>query len=65
MKDVTGYIAKNKGKFFVDREDLDSGDEVVAPGDKIKFSHKGTSYKGVVSDRSSGRDDDVYEVDLT
>jgi len=56
------YITRKRDKFFIDREDIDSGDELVKPGDKITFKRANKKYKAVVSSKTHGRDDDVYEL---
>ena len=62
VTDHTSYIVHNKGKFHVDREDVNTGHQVTKPGDKIKFKHKGEWHEGEVSHNASGRDNDTHEV---
>lgn len=62
--DHTGHVAKRGKHFYVDRENIDTGKEISKPGQKIKFSHKGKTYSGTVSDQAHGRDDDIYKVDV-
>lgn len=64
MKDLTGYISKEKGEFFVDREDLDTGLRLVKPGDQIQFIYRKKSYQALVTDDARGRDDDIYRLEL-
>ena len=64
QKDMTGNVVEDDGVFFVDREDVDTGKEIITPGEEISFTHKGKKMYAIVSDRASGRDDDVYELDL-
>jgi len=59
------YLVREKGVFWVDREHLDTGRAIVAPGEKISFKWRGKSYTGTVSDVTRGRDDDVYKVITT
>jgi len=64
QKDMTGYVVKDGNKFFVDRVDIDTGEEIVTPGEEISFTHDGKKMYAVVTDRALGRDNDVYELEM-
>jgi len=64
MKDVTEYIVKEGKKFYVDREDIDTGEIVTAPYNIVYFIHKGKKYKAVVTTETAGRDDDIYLLNI-
>ena len=60
MKNVTEYVVLYRGHFWCDREDIETGDDIVSPGDKVFFTYKGKKYNAEVTDIARGRDDDVY-----
>jgi hypothetical protein len=64
VKDVSDYVAKSGNKFLVDREDTETGNDVVTVGETVMFVYKMKEHRGIVSDRARGRDDDVLEIDL-
>lgn len=61
-KDFTDRVVKNGNKFYVDREDVDTGKTITKPGQRIAFTHNNKQYTGTVSSEARGRDDDVYKV---
>lgn len=60
--DVAAYVVRRGKKFYIDRED--EGKVITTPGQTVSFTHKGKTMQAVVSKRSSGRDDEVYELDI-
>ncbi len=64
LRDMTKYVVKDTGNFYVDSYDVDTGNTLVNPGDKIKFTYRGKLYKATVTDEAEGRDDDVYLLDV-
>jgi hypothetical protein len=63
-KDMTNRVTNQGGSFWVDRENAETGKELVKPGDTITFVHKGKKRTGRVTDDAKGRDDDMYRVEL-
>ena len=57
------FITYEKGKFYLDSEDVDTGKELPKAGDLIEFIFEEKRYKAKVGS-SHGRDDDVYELSL-
>ena len=57
-KNLSDHIVKNKrdGHFYIDTEDVETGEPVVVPGQKITFNFKGETYNGTVTDEILGRD---------
>jgi len=47
MKDLTDYIVEDKGAFYVDVWDADSGDAVFEQGEVFSFAYEGKQYKGM------------------
>lgn len=64
VKVDSDYIVKDKGSFFIDREDIDTGDAIAEPGQVITFKYKGKTYSGTVDDKGQGRDDDTFKVNI-
>lgn len=58
MKDLTDYVVKENGKFYVDCWDVDSEDPVFEQGEVFSFEYEGRTYKGM----AEGDDDEVAEV---
>ena len=57
MKDLTNYIVKEDGKFYVDCWDVDSGDPVFEQGEVFFFEYEGKQYKGM----AALEDDEIYD----
>ena len=57
MKDLTDYIVKEDGKFYVDCWDVDSGDPVFEQGEVFSFEYEGKQYKGM----AALEDDEIYD----
>ena len=63
MKDLSDYIVKEGGKFYVDCWDTDSGDPVFEQGEVFSFVYEGVTYKGMSAlDDEELYDDEVAEV---
>lgn len=61
------YIAYDDDQeaYFIDSYDQDDSQVTVEPGDRIQFKNvDGQTVYGTVSDEASGRDDDVYKIDV-
>jgi hypothetical protein len=56
----SGYITKARNGFLIDRENLDTGEEIVSPGDRIQFMFQKRKYEALVTNQSFGRDEDVF-----
>lgn len=63
IKDMTGYVVRHKGQYYVDRFDLEGEEELVKPGDKISFTINKKFVTGYVLNKSFGRDEDMLLVD--
>jgi len=59
MNNLTDYIVKEDGKFYVDVWDVDSGDPVFEQGEVFSFEYEGKQYKGMAALED---DDEVAEV---
>jgi len=57
MKDLTDYIVKEDGKFYVDCWDVDSGDPEFEQGEVFSFEYEGKQYKGM----AALEDDEIYD----
>ena len=63
IEDMTDrVVTDDKGVFWVDREDVKTGKQLVKSGDEVLFTHEGQKYHGKVTSRAKGRDDDVLQV---
>lgn len=58
ISNIDGLVIKEKGRYWIDREDVSTGEQLVAPGDIIAF--KGAKWR--VTDTTSGRDNDIYRL---
>jgi len=61
------YIAYDDDQeaYFIDSYDEDDSQVTVEPGDTVQFKNvDGQTVYGTVSDEASGRDDDVYRIDV-
>lgn len=61
-KDLTDYVVKDGRYFYVDREDMETGETLVQPEDTITFTYKGKKYTAEVEEDEEGRDEDVYRL---
>jgi hypothetical protein len=59
MNNLTDYIVKEDGKFYVDCWDVDSGDPVFEQGEVFSFEYEGKQYKGMAQ---GDDEDEVAEV---
>jgi hypothetical protein len=59
MKDLTDYIVKEDGKFYVDCWDVDTGDPVFEQGEVFSFVYEGVTYKGMAE---ADEEDEMAEV---
>ena len=57
MNNLTDYIVKEGGKFYVDCWDVDSGDPVFEQGEVFSFEYEGKQYKGM----AALEDDEIYD----
>jgi len=57
MNNLTDYIVKEDGKFYVDVWDVDSGDPVFEQGEVFSFEYEGKQYK----DMAALEDDEIYD----
>jgi len=62
FKEADAFYSKKGNKFFIDRED--DGNEIFSPGDAVTWTYNLKEYRGVVSNRAVGRDDDMFELDV-
>lgn len=57
--DYSEYITKDSsGALYIDTEDLETGEKIAKPGDKIHFTYGNKDYSAIVTDKAAGRDDD-------
>ena len=62
-KNVDDFVAKDGDDYFIDAEDMDTGEAVAEPGEEVTFTQDGVEYTGTVSDEAEGRDDGVLKLD--
>ena len=62
-RNVDDYVVKDGDDYFIDAEDIDTGEAIAEPGQEVTFTQDGVEYTGTVSDEAEGRDDDVLKID--
>ena len=63
-RNVDDFVVQDGDSFYIDAEDIDTGEAIVKPGDEVTFTHDGNEYTGIVTDEAEGRDDDVLKIDI-
>lgn len=56
--DYSEYIVFDNNTFFIGRTDLETGKEIVEPGQEIEFEYEGKKHKATVTNQEVGRDGD-------
>ena len=63
-EDMTLFVSKQGNKFYIDREDVNTGQLLAQPGDIISFTNKKYIYNAEVTSITYGRDNDVYLLNI-
>lgn len=66
LKDLTIYICVDpvKNRFFIDLEDVETGECPFIEYEPFKFSYKGMTFMGLVRDAEAGDGDSVEIVNV-
>jgi hypothetical protein len=62
MKDLSEYIVKQDGAFYIDLWDVDTGEPVFEVGEVFSFEYKGVTYKGMAQGNEDWDDEEMVPV---